>query len=71
MNRRSVPREYRDLTLRARDAGWQIEKTRNNHIAFVSPAGRKVFCPSTPSDSRSLANVTQKLARAGLDTRRK
>jgi hypothetical protein len=64
-----IPRDYRTLAKRARNAGWSITQTGSGHLAWKSPAGRTVYCPSTPSDRRSLLNVVGKLRRAGLNTR--
>lgn len=61
-----IPRELRATADKARAAGWTISHTRGGHLAWKSPAGRTVFCPSTPSDRRSVANVIGKLKRAGL-----
>ncbi|MEV5750267.1 hypothetical protein AB0L00_20805 [Actinoallomurus sp. NPDC052308] len=64
-----IPRDLRQLARRAEAAGWTITLTSNNHLAWKPPSGRTVFCPSTPSDHRSVQNVIGKLRRAGLNTR--
>jgi hypothetical protein len=67
----SIPREYRWLARRAKAAGWQISRTRGGHLAWKPPKGPTLFSPCTPSDRRSLNNFARKLARAGLNTRKK
>lgn len=64
-----IPRDYRQLAKKARAAGWKVTTTRGGHLAWISPAGRTVYGPSTPSDRRSLRNVAGKLRRAGLKLR--
>lgn len=64
-----IPRDLRPAARKAREAGWTITRARNNHLAWKPPNGRTVYCPSTPSDPRSVANVLGKLRRAGLRDR--
>jgi hypothetical protein len=64
-----IPRDLRQLARRAEAAGWIITLTGSNHLAWKPPSGQTVFCPSTPSDHRSVQNVIGKLKRAGLKTR--
>lgn len=63
-----IPKDLRRTADQAIEAGWTIEQTRKGHLAWKSPEGETVFCPGTPSDHRSVANVIGKLRRAGLDT---
>lgn len=58
-----VPREMRHLIQECRDNGWTVEKTRNGHIRFVSPAGEVVMCAGTPSDGRARKNHLAHLKR--------
>jgi predicted RNA binding protein YcfA (HicA-like mRNA interferase family) len=64
-----IPRDLRPAAKQARKAGWTLSLTRGGHLAWHSPAGRTVFCPATPSDRRSVANVIGKLRRKGLKLR--
>jgi predicted RNA binding protein YcfA (HicA-like mRNA interferase family) len=64
-----IPKDLRPTARRARQAGWTVTNTRGGHLAWKPPAGRTVYSPSTPSDSRSIANVIGKLRRAGLRDR--
>lgn len=64
-----IPRDLRKTAERAREAGWTISETNGGHLAWKPPTGRTVFCPSTPSDRRTVANVIGKLRRAGLRDR--
>lgn len=64
-----IPRDLRSTAKKAREQGWKIRETSGGHLAWKPPAGRTVFCPSTPSDSHSVANVLGKLRRAGLQDR--
>lgn len=63
-----IPRDLKAAAERARKAGWTITQTRSGHLAWKPPSGQTVFCPGTPSDHRSIANVISKLRRAGLKT---
>lgn len=58
-------RELRQLLSRLRANGWHIAISRRGHYQCYGPDGQLVFCPSTPSDHRSLANMRGKLRRAG------
>ena len=61
-----IPKEYMPIWRKARDQGWDVSMTRGGHLCWTSPDGSKVFCPSTPSDHRSLHNVIRKLKYKGL-----
>lgn len=52
----------------AREQGWRVETTSNGHLKFLSKdrSVSPVFGPWTPSDTRSVRNVTTKLRHAGL-----
>jgi predicted RNA binding protein YcfA (HicA-like mRNA interferase family) len=62
----TIPKELQPAAKHARKAGWTVEPTRGGHLAWVPPEGQTVYSPSTPSCSRSVANVLAKLRRAGL-----
>jgi predicted RNA binding protein YcfA (HicA-like mRNA interferase family) len=62
--------DLKDLIRDAVAAGFQVARTRSNHVKFVAPNGTVIFGPSTPSDHRSLKNVRAKLRRVGLNDRR-
>jgi hypothetical protein len=64
-----IPRDLRATAKRAREAGWTVTHTKGGHLAWKPPAGQTVYSPSTPSCSRSVANVLGKLRRAGLRDR--
>lgn len=67
---RLVPEPYRKLARAAVRSGWRIERTgRSGHVAWISPEGRTVFAPTSPSDFRSYKNVITKLRHAGLNER--
>lgn len=50
----------------ARDQGWDVALTKNNHWRFKSPKGPVVFTSSTASDWRAIRNHVARLRRAGL-----
>jgi hypothetical protein len=50
----------------ARDNGWEVEQTRNNHVAFVAPNGKRFVTSGTASDRRSMRNHIARLRKAGL-----
>lgn len=62
-----TPKFLRDVAKAAREQGWTVEKTRNNHIKMQAPNGALVFASSTPSDVRAIHNLTALLRRHGLD----
>ncbi len=63
---RHARKDYDALVKAAWEAGWWCERKGTNHIACYPPGGAYVMMPSTPSGSRTLANVRAKLRRAGL-----
>jgi hypothetical protein len=63
---RHANKDYDALIRAAWDAGWWCERRGTNHIACHPHEGAFVMVPSTPSGSRTLANVRAKLRRAGL-----
>jgi len=61
--------QMKKLVKTAKEQGWLIEKTENNHWMFVPPdGGRIIYTGSTPSDSRSRRNLIADLRRGGLKT---
>jgi predicted RNA binding protein YcfA (HicA-like mRNA interferase family) len=48
----------------ARRRGWLVEHTRSGHMRLRHPNGSQLFCPTTPSDPRTLLNVKADLKRA-------
>lgn len=59
--------QLRKLVAEAEAAGWTVERTRNNHIRFLSPDGKHlIVCGSTESDHRAIRNTKARLRRAGL-----
>ncbi|WP_414167235.1 hypothetical protein ACMATS_06385 [Streptoverticillium reticulum] len=63
-----LPAIMRTAAKTATAKGWVIYRTRSGHLAWTPPVGqgRTIFCPSTPSCSRSWANVRGQLRRADL-----
>jgi hypothetical protein len=60
-------RDMDALVRLAWDAGWWCERGGNNHIKCYPPNdSRMVPVPSTPSGSRTAANVLAALRRGGL-----
>lgn len=58
----------RQIAEKAIAQGWTVDLTNGGHLRFVSPAGSKVFAPSTPRGGRrSTANTKADLKRAGLE----
>ena len=67
MKRLKMPDEYRPLEKLARQQGWEISHTRNNHLAWRPPGGHVVYTPCTPSvNGTGLIRIKSKLRRAGL-----
>ena len=58
-------KELRILFAKAKKQGWQIEFTKKCHFKMLAPDGKVMFCPSTPSDFRSLRNVLAEMKRHG------
>lgn len=60
--------DIKDIVKAAGKQGWTIERTKGNHIKLTppDPTMSQVILPGTPSDWRSLKNVTSQLRRAGL-----
>ncbi|MGJ8518323.1 hypothetical protein LMG33810_002691 [Carnimonas sp. LMG 33810] len=45
----------------AREEGWTISRTRNNHLRFSKQGCAPVFTGSTPSDTRACLNTIKHL----------
>lgn len=59
-------KDMRQLVRQMRAQGWEVSRTRSDHLRFTSPDGHStVYAPSTPSDHRSIRNVVAKLRREG------
>ena len=51
----------------AEGQGWTVERTKNNHIVFLSPCGKhRIVCGSTEASHRAVRNTRARLRRAGL-----
>jgi predicted RNA binding protein YcfA (HicA-like mRNA interferase family) len=61
-----LPRQQRKLAKQAKAQGWEIRRTRGDHLVWVAPNGRKVYSSATPSDHRAVKNQRARLRRAGL-----
>lgn len=62
-----VSKDHRKLLKKARADGWEITRTRNNHIKWRSPKGQVVIHSSSPSDHNADKNFLSQLRNAGLD----
>jgi hypothetical protein len=58
--------EFKELLDAAKGQGWQVIVRTNNHLAWVSPAGPKVFSSRTPSDHRAIKNLKRDLKNNGM-----
>jgi len=63
--------EFKELLGTAKDQGWQVFVRTNNHLAWVSPTGAKVFSSRTPSDYRAIKNLMKDLKHNGMSFGRK
>lgn len=59
-------KEIRDLIKRAESQGWQITRSKGDHLKWVSPSGKPLFFGSTPSDIRSLKNQVSLMRKHGF-----
>lgn len=64
--------DLRDVSERAREHGWVVERTNSNHWRFIPPDPTKpiVVTGGTPSDYRAYKNFLSQLKRSGLDLRK-
>ena len=67
----SVLKDMQRIIRFAESQGFVVSSTGGGHIRLVSPAGKTVTCPSTPSDYRGFANIVADLRRSGLEVPRK
>lgn len=58
--------EFKELLDTAKSQGWQVLARTNNHLAWVSPSGAKVFSSRTPSDHRAIKNLKKDLKHNGM-----
>lgn len=65
--------DFKKLVKECRKQGFLVEKTKNNHYAFLPPDKNKraVYTGSTPSDRRHMQNLIQDLKKSGLVVEKK
>jgi DNA-binding PadR family transcriptional regulator len=63
----TVTKSQEELLGAAVAAGWEVSRTRGNHIRVTSPAGETTHTGSTPSDHRGVKNFRASLKRMGLE----
>lgn len=51
--------------------GWEVVDTRKGHHRATGPGRALIYCPSTPSDWRSINNTLSLFRQAGLRITRK
>lgn len=62
--------ECQKLELAALEQGWRVEKTKGNHVRFLSPDGKGlVIVSSTPSNRNAARCALKDFRRAGLNIR--
>ncbi len=60
-------KEIKELLAEAERQGWRVEKSPGGHWKLYAPNGRDlVVLPSTPSSSRTLANIVARMRRSGF-----
>lgn len=65
----SLRKDLQDLLNEARAAGFDVpdKPERSGHYRITPPGGgKKITCPCTPSDWRTLLNLRAQLRREGL-----
>ncbi|RKF25242.1 hypothetical protein [Micromonospora globbae] len=62
MKRRSIAADLRPVVAEAEAAGWRLVAGRR-HPRLVSPRGRLVVLPATPSDYRAARNARAQVRR--------
>ncbi len=68
MKRISADKDIRRLVQKLIGEGWEIKNGKKHH-SIISPGGRKIAVPSTPSDYRAIHNFqsdTKRLERIEL-----
>lgn len=60
-------KEMVQLARRLEHQGWAVTRTKRDHYRFISPDGKTIYAPGTPSDYRSIRNVIAKLRQTGAD----
>lgn len=60
--------ELKAIIKTAETAGWTVTRTKGNHVRFLptDKTQSPIISSGTPSDWRSLKNLTSQLRRAGL-----
>lgn len=59
-------KEIKRIVATVEKQGWQVQENAG-HIKFFAPDGKTLICTgSTPSDCRSLKNLTARLRRSGV-----
>lgn len=61
---RGINEAVRRLIEQALSMGWDVERTRSNHLKFTKPGRRTWFTSGTPSDHRSMLAARSKLRKA-------
>lgn len=61
-----MKKDVRQLCRKAREQGWSVETTQNNHIRLVSPTGEVTYTGGSPSASSAYRNLRASLKRMGL-----
>ena len=61
-----LKKELKRLRRMAERAGWNVDRTKKNHLRWRSPTGEMVITSSTPSDSRAIHSIKRDLRRAGM-----
>jgi|AntRauTorckE6833_2_1112554.scaffolds.fasta_scaffold128630_2 hypothetical protein len=52
------------VEIEANKLGFDISRTRNNHLKLTKPGCQPVFCPGTPGDIRSQKNAVGQIRRS-------
>jgi predicted RNA binding protein YcfA (HicA-like mRNA interferase family) len=64
-----IPEPFRAVARAARRAGWEISRTRSDHLRWRAPDGTVIVTASTPSCPAGSRNAIARLRRAGLRER--
>ena len=54
-------KDLQQLVKQAKKQGWEVSRTKGDHLKWVSPMGSFFFSASTPSDIRGLKNLKRDL----------
>jgi hypothetical protein len=61
-----MSKELDVLVKKAREQGWTVVLTKNNHYKWMSPLGGLFYSASTPSDYRAVYNLRQNMKNNGF-----